>query len=111
METKELLGLSTFAGDADLQGDAVKANDYYNQNHGRHTLYISTDGFVGTISVEATISTDPNDDDWVEVDFLYDGISIITNNDTFTYTGNFVWMRVKLTHWTAGTINSITLSD
>ena len=52
---------------------------------------------------------DPANTDWVDIDNIVvgDGSTATTNSFLNNFTGNFVWIRVSVTEFTAGTINNI----
>jgi hypothetical protein len=76
--------------------DKVKGDGYYGNADGLHTVaYICSDDFVGTIKMQASLATDPdNAVDWFDIDdtAVGDGSSVVAT--TFkNFTGNFVWLR------------------
>ena len=64
---------------------------------------------VGTIKIQGSLKKDPADTDWVDVVTVNDsdGSTAITNSFLNNFTGNFVWIRVAVSSFTAGTINNI----
>jgi hypothetical protein len=105
-------------GDSTAQkfvGEKVKGDGYYGRSDGLHTVQYNTDGFIGTIYMQATLAVDPTEDDWfalpstkqVSVD-----ADAETGNDAFVYnfTGNFVWVRAVIDNWTDGAVASIFLN-
>lgn len=77
-----------------------KGDGYYGSGDGNHTVtYTITPNFVGTLTIQATLATDPIELDWFEVDnskVEYDQvlnpISVTTTN-YINFIGNFVWIR------------------
>ena len=65
--------------------------------------------FVGTLKIQGTLQKDPANTDWVDIDNIVigDGSTALTNSYFNNFTGNFVWIRVEVTEFTAGTINSV----
>lgn len=118
-----------------VTGAKFKGAGFYGQATGYHTLQWSLYNFVGTIRIQATLEINPTEDDWffvtlgngiIEVDTsttidTTGKVSKYTSNK-FEYTtstngvygsnsiGNYVWVRAYITNWTAGNVNSITLS-
>lgn len=94
----------------DWVSDAAQAADYY---HGRghvQTLLFVTTGFVGTIEVDATLDYNPNTATWFRT-ASFGGDSVVsTGTVPITVTGNFTWMRLRITDFSAGTIDSVTIS-
>ena len=64
---------------------------------------------VGTLKIQGTLQKDPSNTDWVDIDNIVigDGSTALTNSYFNNFTGNFVWIRVEVTEFTAGTINSV----
>lgn len=83
-----------------------KGAGYYKNGNGVHTVHYIVNAFLGTITIQGTLAQYPsdNDNDWVTVD-TFAGDSTLynqpNNNDaidydyTTTFTGKFVWIRVK----------------
>jgi hypothetical protein len=114
-------------------GDKYKGDGFYSRSDGLHTLQYKTTGFIGTISVEATLETAPTEDDWFGIllnskdteNYTIDttgkieaGTAVYSKTYTdstdavevFNFTGNYVWIRAKITNWTDGTVNVIRLN-
>jgi len=87
-----------------VTGDKFKGDGYYGWGDGVHTISFETTVFVGTITIQASLATLPEENDWFNVDgatcSVGTGISIVN------FTGNFVWVRAVATY-TAGTINRV----
>jgi len=96
-------------------GDAVKANGYYGNADGKHTVQFSLTGFIGKVRIEATLATAPTASDWCTVELGNSSTNITyleynevtTTNVSYNFTGNFVWVRAYVYDWTDGTVNSI----
>jgi hypothetical protein len=82
-----------------LQGDG-----YYSSADGLHTVqYVMSNDFIGTVTMQATLATTPNNTDWFNVNDTTSQYSALTNNnasnittnmvDTYNFVGNFVWVR------------------
>lgn len=113
-----------------VTGDPHKGDGFYNRSDGLHTVQWTITNFIGTISVQATLSTSPSEVDWFTVSlgdgktFSVDttGLASQTSLKTISYveptsitagynfTGNYVWIRAQITNWTAGTVNTILMS-
>ena len=90
-------------------GNAIQAANYYNGQGSAQTSVITVTNFVGVITLQATLNDWTQQAEWFDVD-SYGNSSIPTTNTTaINMLGNFVWMRAKVTDFTAGTINSATL--
>ena len=95
--------------------DKEKGDGYYSQVDGVHTVayHVSTtlnDTAGISIKMQGSLATTPTEDDWFDID-----VSEITNSDidgstqvfAKNFTGNFVWVRAKITGMTSGTITKI----
>lgn len=76
-----------------------KGDGYYGASDGLHTvMYAATTEFAGTVSMQATLATDPVEADWFNVSdtsVRYTSFDVRTTStvDMFNFTGNFVWVR------------------
>lgn len=121
-----------------LRGDKVKGDGYYSRSDGLHTVQFVLTNFVGTIEIEGTLDADPEDPfytncndstDWSPVmieephcvsttglwgssivPFKLEFTSPETSVSMYNFTGNYTWLRVYITKWTAGTVNSIKMN-
>jgi len=95
--------------------DPVRGDGYYGRADGFHTVQYNLTGFVGNLYLQATLALDPVESDWFTVySSSYDlqstpGVSENKNNLT-NFTGNYVYIRVKVDNWSAGTIESVYLN-
>ncbi len=94
---------------ASFNGDKVKGDGYYGFSDGVHTVQTRVTSLVGTIKIQGSLKKDPASTDWVDVVTVNDsdGSTAITNSFLNNFTGNFVWIRVAVSSFTAGTINNI----
>ncbi len=62
-----------------------------------------------TVKIQGTLVKDPASTDWVDIASVVtsDGSTAITNSYLNNFTGNFVWIRIAVSDFTAGTINNI----
>ena len=118
--SETILSENTHPGDSTIEtviGDKFKGDGYYGRSDGFHTVQYSISGFQGKIKMEATLSVDPTDADWFTLDstehetigFANDS-PIATGSHIKNFTGNYVWVRVVVSSWTDGTVNSIKLN-
>jgi hypothetical protein len=85
-----------------------KADGYYGFTDGLHTVAYHLNAFEGTISMQATLVSDPESTDWFDITgtaFTY-GVAE-TSSTGYNFSGNFVWVRAALTNFTAGTVDKI----
>ena len=96
-----------------VTGDKYKGDGYYGRSDGFHTAQINLTSFLGTIELQATLAIDPTEDDWFNV---YSQTHVLVNDEGTTgstvtnFTGNYVWLRAKVSNWTDGTVSSIQLN-
>ena len=110
----------------------IKGAGYFGSSSGLHTAFWSISNFVGSILIQGSVATDPTEQDWITVrpsifvntnGFTLDtsgGVVLNTQNynytnptttaQTFNFVGNFVWVRGKVSSWTAGTVEYISIN-
>jgi len=94
----------------DVTGDKIRADGFFGQKDGLHTVAWFLEDFTGRIFLEASLESDPQDDDWFSV-FLDGSKAFIeyplisgsptgakgdTLVDAFTFMGNFIYLRVRI---------------
>jgi hypothetical protein len=94
----------------DWFSDAVKAVDYYRGRGGVQTIGFSVTGFQGTITIEATLDTDPDSADWFSTLTYGDSSTVITQTLSESVVGNFTWLRARIEAFESGTINTVTVT-
>lgn len=89
--------------------DKHKGDGYYGYADGVHTVAVFPTNLEATIQMQATLATDPAETDWFDVSnaVLGDDSTAQSTATTFTFTGNFVWIRAKVTNFQAGTITKV----
>lgn len=94
---------------AAFNSDKVKGDGYYGFSDGVHTIQTRVTSLVGTIKIQGTLVKDPADTDFVDIVTVNesDGSTAITNSFLNNFTGNFVWVRIAVSAFTAGSINNI----
>lgn len=91
-----------------LAGTRREAAAYYAARSDIQTISWSlASSFVGTINIQATLTTDPQNSDWTTV---YTIPSVSSKTGYANITGNYTWIRASVESWTDGTINSVNLS-
>lgn len=79
--------------------DRVKGDGYFGGSDGFHTvMYTATPTFVGTVTMQATLASEPTENDWfnvVDTTSNYTALNVRTTStvDVYNFTGNFVWVR------------------
>jgi len=92
--------------------EPAKGNGYYGPSDGLHTvMYTMATNFIGTVTMQASLATQPGDGDWFQIQDVtssYNAMSNLqfTQIDYYNFTGNFVWVR-GVVQIAAGTVDSI----
>jgi hypothetical protein len=88
---------------------AYKGDGYYGYTDGLHTVSYQTTNFVGQIGVQASLATNPGENDWFDIvdTQIGDAADPLTDNTYANFSGNFVWIRIAVTSFTGGTINLV----
>jgi len=118
MKTSSLVLIpeTEYSSTANLSGDRQKAVGYYRRSASTQTVRFQTNDFAGTITIQASLDSDPTtDSEWFNVyvfpgDSTQDGSTAITTDFSTSLTGNFVWVRAVVGNFTGGTITSVTLT-
>ena len=89
----------------DWNSDAEQGPGYYLGHSGQQTFTLRLTAFTGQLTIQGTLDSDPDHANWVTV---YD----LTDTDVSTYfsierTASFVWLRVRVQDFDAGTINQV----
>ena len=129
--SQSILTINQHPGDSTTEtitGDKFKGDGYYGRSDGLHTIQINLSGFLGDIEMQGTLAVNPTADDWFTVRLgsgqtidttgkIFNAITSKleytdneTSSKTYNFTGNYVWIRVKISNWTDGTVNSIQLN-
>jgi len=111
-----LLPETEFTGASTITGDRQKAVGYYRRTSSSQTVRFQTNDFAGTITIQASLDSDPAEENqWFDVyvfpgDSTQDGSTAITTDFSTSLTGNFVWIRAVVGSFTGGTINTVLLT-
>jgi len=82
--------------------ERAKGDGYYGSSDGFHTVcYTAADTFIGTITMQASLASEPASSDWFNVSnttLTYTQFDTRTTStvDYYNFTGNFVWVRGKV---------------
>jgi hypothetical protein len=91
----------------DFFGDPVRAANYYGGQGSIQTVTMRISGFVGNIKIQATLNDQPSiQAAWFDLEEL-NSPTPGTAVDGRTITGNFTFLRAKITGFEAGIIDSI----
>lgn len=81
------------------KSDKVRGDGYFGSSDGLHTVaYTASKFFKGTITMQATLASEPIESDWFNVrdtTSTYTSLNIRNTStvDIYNFTGNFVWVR------------------
>lgn len=113
------------------QSERIKGDGYFGGSDGLHTAFWSVSGFIGTIELQGTLASNPIDSDWVTVKltqpgnkFYIDTTGLVTaagvdstrytqettTSKSYNFTGNFVWIRGRISEFTQGVVNGISIN-
>mgnify|MGYP003123564295 CR=1 FL=1 len=94
---------------AAFNSDKVKGDGYYGFSDGVHTVQTRVTSLIGTVKIQGTLVKDPATTDFVDIATVIesDGSTAITDSYLNNFTGNFVWIRIAVSGFTAGSINNI----
>lgn len=128
-----ILSATTYDGSTQtVTGEKFKGDGYYGRADGLHTVAWKITGFTGTIKMQGSLASDPTNNDWFDIElgsttasFSIDtsgaasqaNISSVvystatTANAAYNFTGNFMWVRVVVDNFTAGTVNSVYINN
>jgi len=98
-----------FSGTGTITGNQYRGIGYYGGASSATTItYVASAAFRGKITVQATLEQSPGENDWFDIDSITisSGDSLINQNSIKF--GNFVWLRSKITDFTAGSVTSVT---
>lgn len=82
----------------------AKGDGYFGSSDGLHTvMYTYDSNFVGTITMQASLATNPVEADWFDIvgtttvfneeSVNYNDINVTVQSEYKNFTGNFVWVR------------------
>lgn len=129
VETVSVVYPNTATTALSYTSEPLQAAGYYGLTEGNHTVDISVSEITGAIELQATLEADPQDFDWFSVSLgsaqlTIDTTGLIRENYTSVisygtptsgstinnFVGNYIWLRVKLTSFTGGTLNKVLLN-
>ena len=91
--------------------NSIKGDGYFGYADGLHTAAYFTTNLLGVITLQASLIAEPGTNDWFDVTGTTFGSASTPTSmqQNFNFTGNFVWIRTKITNFTAGSIGKITV--
>lgn len=105
----DVLGFSTILT---AKSDPLRGDGWFGRADGLHTVQYNLAGLNATIKIQATLSVEPEQEDWFTVyesDYELESTPGVVEkvNDFVNFTGNYVFVRIVLENWSGGTVNSI----
>lgn len=107
----------------------VKAAGYYGLNNSLQTVEIKVTNFIGTVTLQASLAASPAESDWFSVNLLSNNYTVdttglvsravkkeissnisTTSNQIYNFEGNYIWLRGRISAFTEGTVNGITVN-
>jgi len=109
----------------------IKGDGYFGSSDGLHTVFWSVAGFIGTIEIQGTLASAPAEEGWATITLTAPGnryvvdstgaVSVAgvdttrytietTANKSYNFTGNFVWLRGRISEFTQGVMNGISIN-
>lgn len=89
-------------------GERQQAAGYYLGKKDLQTLSWKLVSVKANIIIQGTLEALPTEDDWADLYTM--SLNLESQIDYINLTGNFVWMRVKVTAFQSGTIQYIRMS-
>ena len=95
-----------------LLSEKAKGCGYHGQTNPLHTVqYTTVNNFIGTIVIQGSLATTPTEDDWYYITSFGDAITPMTDRAIVeNFAGQHVWIRSRVTDFTAGEINRVLYS-
>lgn len=118
MPKSSIVMLSNTDREMNVTGEPIRADAWYGLTDGLHTVAIYLQNFIGRIFIEATLSNEPQEDEWfpiflngdlpylefnvddTEIEQFTIGLSPRTRGKSgvvsYTFQGNFLYLRARL---------------
>ena len=103
-----LLPQTSYSGTGTVSGTKQPAAAYILGNQDLQTISWSVTNFTGTITIKASLATDPNVNDWFNVDVITG--SSLTEISYLNVVGNYVWIKADVSGFSQGIVNHVKVS-
>ena len=111
--------------------ERIKGDGYFGGSDGVHTVFWSIAEFIGTIEMQGTLASEPTESDWANITLIHPGNKFYidttglvtaagldstryaqqtTTSQSYNFTGNFVWIRGRISEFTQGVMNGISIN-
>lgn len=81
-------------------GDKVRADAYYGNSDGIHTVSFTFGNFTGRVYIEGTLSSNPTESDWFPIEFepitFYKEYDAFSGTEGFTFKVNLLYVRARV---------------
>jgi hypothetical protein len=94
----------------DWLSNVVPAANYYAGQGSLQTITYQLDGFVGIITMKATLNDLQESAPWFTIATYGDGSTPESGIIPVNVVGNFSWIMAEITEFSAGTIGAITVA-
>ena len=91
-------------------GNLIPAANYYAGQGVVQTITYITDGFVGLVTIQATLQDNTPQSVWFDIGTYGNANATTTGTQANSIIGNFTYLRAQVTEFTAGNITSVTAS-
>jgi hypothetical protein len=91
-------------------GNAIPAANYYGGQGYIQTLDFNVSNLLGVVTTQATLSDSSEQATWFDIARYGDPANVTTGANSVTVLGNFSWLRVAVTDFSAGNITLATAS-
>lgn len=100
--------LSSTSGEWEVTGEPIKSSGWYGQTIGLHTVALSFFDFTGGVILEGTLESEPQEEDWFEIELngLTNPLENQENTIAFTFEGNYTYVRARLSRTEFGYVPS-----
>jgi hypothetical protein len=111
--------------------EKIRGDGYFGGSDGLHTVLWSVSQFSGAITIQGTLASEPQEADWSTVNltsannnYSVDTTGLVRPGNTtatvyttattdiksYNFTGNFVWLRGKVSNFTHGMVYNISIN-
>ena len=115
---KSVILMTNTTDNYDVLGDAFRSDSWYGYTDGIHTFSLSYDHFQGNFHMQGTLSVDPSDSDWFDIDINPDDEDLDyleffgeSNIQGITFVGNYTFLRAWMERSTRDDLVPSVLDD
>ena len=122
---------NTATGALFFNSEKIQGSGYFGGGDGLHTVAWQVSNFVGAITIQGTLSAEPQNTDWATVTLdatnnlhTIDTTGLIRPSNTtstvcttstdaiksYNFVGNYVWVRARISNMTQGVVSNISIN-